>query len=223
MDGAHGVLLSIAGGSDLGLFEINEAASLVQEAAHEDANIIFGTVIDDSLGDEVQGDRHRRRVRLHAADRRRRTIGRTAPHRGRGGRPARRWVLASRTVPSPAIRRLEPREHSRRVATPSRPATNSQRRLRTYPAHRGRRAAGERQRQRSPVSSPAVRARPIDDDDDVDVPPVHEAVKIGRQESEIRSAGARTPRRCSPVGVGRPAPAGPGPLTIRVQPGVQHR
>ncbi len=54
MDGAYGVLLSIAGGSDLGLFEINEAASLVQEAAHPDANIIFGTVIDDSLGDEVR-------------------------------------------------------------------------------------------------------------------------------------------------------------------------
>ena len=54
MDGAHGVLLSIAGGSDLGLFEINEAASLVQEAAHPEANIIFGTVIDDSLGDEVR-------------------------------------------------------------------------------------------------------------------------------------------------------------------------
>jgi len=54
MDGAHGVLLSIAGGSDLGLLEINEAATLVQEAAHEEANIIFGTVIDDSLGDEVR-------------------------------------------------------------------------------------------------------------------------------------------------------------------------
>ncbi len=54
MEGARGVLLSIAGGSDLGLFEINEAASLVQEQAHEDANIIFGTVIDDSLGDEVR-------------------------------------------------------------------------------------------------------------------------------------------------------------------------
>jgi cell division protein FtsZ len=48
------VLMSIAGGSDLGLFEINEAASLVQEAAHAEANIIFGTVIDDSLGDEVR-------------------------------------------------------------------------------------------------------------------------------------------------------------------------
>ncbi|MGZ4510404.1 MAG: cell division protein FtsZ, partial [Mycobacterium sp.] len=54
MEGARGVLMSIAGGSDLGLFEINEAASLVQDAAHQDANIIFGTVIDDSLGDEVR-------------------------------------------------------------------------------------------------------------------------------------------------------------------------
>ncbi len=54
MEGAHGVLLSIYGGSDLGLFEINEAASLVAEAAHPDANIIFGAVIDDTLGDEVR-------------------------------------------------------------------------------------------------------------------------------------------------------------------------
>jgi cell division protein FtsZ len=54
MEGAQGVLMSVAGGSDLGLFEINEAASLVQDAAHAEANIIFGTVIDDSLGDEVR-------------------------------------------------------------------------------------------------------------------------------------------------------------------------
>jgi cell division protein FtsZ len=54
IDGAHGVLLSISGGSDLGLFEINEAAQLVAEAAHVEANIIFGAVIDDALGDEVR-------------------------------------------------------------------------------------------------------------------------------------------------------------------------
>ncbi len=54
MEGAHGVLLSIQGGSDLGLFEINEAASLVADSAHPDANIIFGAVIDDALGDEVR-------------------------------------------------------------------------------------------------------------------------------------------------------------------------
>jgi cell division protein FtsZ len=54
IEGAHGVLLSISGGSDLGLFEINEAARLVADSAHPDANIIFGAVIDDTLGDEVR-------------------------------------------------------------------------------------------------------------------------------------------------------------------------
>ncbi|WP_061712388.1 cell division protein FtsZ [Kocuria palustris] len=54
IDGAHGVLLSIQGGSDLGLFEINEAARLVQEVAHPEANIIFGAVIDDALGDSAR-------------------------------------------------------------------------------------------------------------------------------------------------------------------------
>ena len=53
IDGAHGVLLSVSGGSDLGLFEINEAARLVSDAAHPEANIIFGAVIDDTLGDEA--------------------------------------------------------------------------------------------------------------------------------------------------------------------------
>ncbi|MCM3883770.1 cell division protein FtsZ [Frankia sp. R82] len=54
MDGAQGVLLNISGGSDLGLFEINAAAELVADAAHPEANIIFGAVIDDALGDEVR-------------------------------------------------------------------------------------------------------------------------------------------------------------------------
>jgi cell division protein FtsZ len=54
IDGAMGVLLSVAGGSDLGLFEINEACELVQSAAHPNAKIIFGTTIDDALGDEVR-------------------------------------------------------------------------------------------------------------------------------------------------------------------------
>jgi len=54
IEGAHGVLMNISGGSDLGLFEIHEAAQLVAEAAHPEANIIFGAVIDDALGDEVR-------------------------------------------------------------------------------------------------------------------------------------------------------------------------
>jgi cell division protein FtsZ len=54
IEGAQGVLLTIAGGSDLGLHEVNEAAEIIADAADPDANIIFGTVIDDALGDEVK-------------------------------------------------------------------------------------------------------------------------------------------------------------------------
>ena len=54
MKGAKGVLLSFAGGSDLGLMEVSQAATLVEDLADEDANIIFGTIIDDNLGDEVR-------------------------------------------------------------------------------------------------------------------------------------------------------------------------
>jgi cell division protein FtsZ len=49
IDGAHGVLINITGGQDLTLYEVNEASTLIQEAAHEDANIIFGAVIDDNI------------------------------------------------------------------------------------------------------------------------------------------------------------------------------
>jgi len=54
IEGAQGVLLTIAGSSDLGLHEVNEAAEIIADAADDDANIIFGTVIDDALGDEVK-------------------------------------------------------------------------------------------------------------------------------------------------------------------------
>ena len=87
MEGAQGVLMSIAGGSDLGLFEINEAASLVQDAAHPDANIIFGTVIDDSLGDEV-------RVTVIAAG-----------FDASGPEPQRRWSAAATAAPHRRSRR----------------------------------------------------------------------------------------------------------------------
>lgn len=54
IDGAHGVLINITGGPDLTLFEVNEAANIVFEAAHEDAHIIFGSVIDEDMGDEIR-------------------------------------------------------------------------------------------------------------------------------------------------------------------------
>jgi cell division protein FtsZ len=54
INGARGVLLNITGGPELGLFEVNEAAEIIAEAADPDANIIFGAVIDDAMGDEVR-------------------------------------------------------------------------------------------------------------------------------------------------------------------------
>ncbi|KQZ84002.1 cell division protein FtsZ [Microbacterium sp. Root166] len=85
IEGAHGVLLSIQGGSNLGIFEINDAAQLVKEAAHPEANIIFGTVIDDTLGDEV-------RVTVIAAG-------------FDGGEPLTRIepITAARVAPAPAL------------------------------------------------------------------------------------------------------------------------
>ncbi|MGW2034073.1 cell division protein FtsZ [Streptomyces argyrophylli] len=104
IDGARGVLLSISGGSDLGLFEINEAAQLVSEAAHPEANIIFGAVIDDALGDEV-------RVTVIAAG-------------FDGGQPPARRdnVLGAASGPAPA-RREEPAPA--RPSEPSRPSFGS--------------------------------------------------------------------------------------------------
>ena len=74
VDGATGILLNVTGGTELGLFEVNEAAEVVTGAADQNANVIFGAVIDDSLGDEVRvtviatgfGTRMRRR-RVEAA------------------------------------------------------------------------------------------------------------------------------------------------------------
>jgi cell division protein FtsZ len=54
IEGARGILLSIAGGTDLGLFEVNEAAEVIHGVAHPDANIIWGTVVDDNMGGEVR-------------------------------------------------------------------------------------------------------------------------------------------------------------------------
>jgi cell division protein FtsZ len=54
IQGARGVLINVTGGPDLGVHEINEAASMIQEEAHEDANIIFGAVIDENLTDELR-------------------------------------------------------------------------------------------------------------------------------------------------------------------------
>lgn len=111
MEGAQGVLMSIAGGSDLGLFEINEAASLVQESAHPEANIIFGTVIDDSSATR-SGSRSSPPASTPVAPAASRSprAGRRHPALSRPGRPARSTAVA-RTAPAsstPSTRRACP-------------------------------------------------------------------------------------------------------------------
>ncbi|MFD5872773.1 cell division protein FtsZ [Streptomyces sp. NPDC060322] len=121
IDGARGVLLSISGGSDLGLFEINEAAQLVSEAAHPEANIIFGAVIDDALGDEV-------RVTVIAAGfdggqppaRRENVLGAGAGKREEPAPPARTAEPARQTG---GLGSVPPREESPAPAEPA-PAAN---------------------------------------------------------------------------------------------------
>lgn len=54
IDGAKGILFNVTGGSDLSLFEINQAASIIRETAHPDVNLIFGAVIDETMGDEIR-------------------------------------------------------------------------------------------------------------------------------------------------------------------------
>ena len=149
IDGAHGVLLSIQGGSDLGLFEINEAAQLVANSAAVDANIIFGAVIDDALGDEV-------RVTVIAAGFDESQMGRTAPRVEAGAaapspplrhpRAAapRRWVRARRPCrtrlpcpPLPCPPRRRPPAPARGTAR-SRPAREMTRPRRSLWAHRAR-------------------------------------------------------------------------------------
>ena len=146
MDGAYGVLLSIAGGSDLGLFEINEAASLVQEAAHEEANIIFGTVIDDSLGDEV-------RVTVIAAG------FDSSPSRPGYQRPQAAQPPAQQSAPA-AAPAAPPQQH---VQQPMQRPIQEQQPVRQYapaPAMAGA----------APMNGSRGRLL-TDDDDDVDVPP----------------------------------------------------
>jgi cell division protein FtsZ len=171
IDGAHGVLLSISGGSDLGLFEINEAAQLVVQAAHQEANIIFGAVIDDALGDEV-------RVTVIAA-------GFDGGTPRRASSPSTRKAEATAAAAQPTAARPtytpSPLETVPRHAAPmSPPDTSVPDRPPMEPAAAGAQASGQPgtnghialPRTEQPVGSRVTRpARTIVfDDDDLDVP-----------------------------------------------------
>jgi cell division protein FtsZ len=144
MDGAHGVLLSIYGGSDLGLFEINDAASLVAESAHPDANIIFGAVIDDTLGDEVK-------VTVIAA-----------------GFDS--GQLPYKKVEIPAATRREPEAQLATVSAA--PAVNGSRPAPTYAPSTGATVFNPSSAAAAPATSwsPTTTRRPVEPDEELDVP-----------------------------------------------------
>ena len=118
IEGARGVLINVTGGSDMTLFEVNEAAMLVQEAAHEDANIIFGAVIDESLQD---GDIHVTVIATGLDDGRiDRGRGRDAPLPRELGNvtPLRRESEPAAPAPTP-VAEAEPEPAAAAVAEPS--------------------------------------------------------------------------------------------------------
>ena len=165
IDGAHGVLLSIQGGSDLGLFEINEAARLVQEAAHPEANIIFGAVIDDALGDEV-------RVTVIAAG-----FDSGSPHQRRDARALGTVTGTSRPASVPVADDVSPAAQHRAVnptqsgyGVPSQPAA-SQRIENPVPAFLASNPDGARENGTGQLEVPRIfeeeRARRKDDELDV--------------------------------------------------------
>ena len=124
IDGARGVLMSVSGGSDLGLFEVSEAARMVAEAVSPDANIIFGAVIDDTLADEV-------RVTVIAAGFESvEAVGNRRP--GVESAPAPEPTVRAMRRPSSPVPGLDVWEEPERVAPPPRrepPASGDEREL----------------------------------------------------------------------------------------------
>ena len=166
IDGAHGVLLSIQGGSDLGLAEINEAAALVADSVHPEANIIFGATIDDALGDEV-------RVTVIAAGfdggmPKRRDEGtvlrRQQPQQSQAETREAAQALAAQRAATPAQAPAQPAGQPRQQA-PAQPA--GQPRQQSAPQQG---APQQSQRPQQPAQ-PRQAPRPVQfDDDDLDVP-----------------------------------------------------
>ena len=112
VDGARSILLSITGGPDLALLEVSEAAKVVQEAAHPDANIIFGANVDDDAHRPDLGHRHRDPLRRARPPRGRRRRAEIARRRARRPPPC-----AARPIAAPAPRRASSRGHATSPST----------------------------------------------------------------------------------------------------------
>ena len=173
MDGAQGVILSMCGGSDLGLFEVNEAATVISDAAHQDANIIFGAVIDDALGDEVRitviaagFDEEPTSIAKPAAPARPAPVSNS--NSNGGGLPA--SAAASRPAARPAP---EPERSADRYSAPA-PAQARDARPTLHPRQGGSSMGAERREPARPAPAQRPTARrplPMDEfDDELDIP-----------------------------------------------------
>ncbi|MFC4589844.1 cell division protein FtsZ [Sphaerisporangium corydalis] len=200
IDGAHGVLLSIAGGSDLGLFEINEAAQLVSNAAALDANIIFGTVIDDALGDEV-------RVTVIAAG-----FDEPAPEK-------------AAALPQPAARPQAPA----RPVTPPAPAPGAARPAPAFTASKSEAPRAEQRpapvRPLSSAQPAPMTPAPTPDPAPSPEPaaPAPGPGAFGREAEPSHAAHSSHGEQQGPVAVPRPAPEPPTPITSRVSEPARRR
>ena len=172
VDGATGVLINIVGGPDLKMKEIQEAASLIQEQAHEDANIIFGASIDETLGENVKVtviatgfDTAEREIPVHHEAAQRMTM--PSPHtmQSPSQRPSYSQQSASYTQGPSSARTSQPNvEHVPAMST-----------RRVQHAHEARTAAPHSQQQPPPSRAPVSRERPSSDsfpnfDNEWDVP-----------------------------------------------------
>ncbi|MEU6425288.1 cell division protein FtsZ [Microbispora sp. NPDC046973] len=214
IDGAHGVLLSIAGGSDLGLFEINEAAQLVSNAAAPDANIIFGTVIDDALGDEV-------RVTVIAA-------GFDEPEPAKAvAAPLSRPQQATRPAPAaPAARPAPAPAKPEPVQPPVRPVSSAQPAPAPAPAQPATPPVTQlpvNALPANPVPPPAQPAsQPVQQatSQAASAPQAQQAEAVTAFPRDAAADGGRDQGATGPLSIPRPAPEPPTPITSRTaQPG----
>ena len=161
IEGAHGVLLSVQGGSNLGMFEVAEAAQLVRDAVFEGANIILGTAVDDTLGDEV-------RVTVIAAGfegGEPKPMNRDANERGRSASASEPAALPSVAEATQRTMQSDPQQDAA-TAAPARPAS---------PAEESAPRLGESpswSTAEQPIVQPRRSETPYDEDDDLglDIP-----------------------------------------------------
>ncbi len=151
IDGARGILFNITGGTNLSLFEVNEAAAIIRESAHPDVNIIFGAQIDENMGDEV-------RVTVIATGFEQSRVARKVEAQ----MPQRQSVQVQRPTQQPAQSTFQPRNTQQPVQQPSSmPEPNAYQQPQQQPP------AMQPPTQRPPQNEPPAR---VYDEDDIDIP-----------------------------------------------------